>query len=114
MLVTLLSGSAPNGLNALSSKWKLEFSDTFLENYLGKSSEDQHRVEDALTTLAASDWPNRLGEVKDLPPAYGGRVIVYDISRSSRLSYNVLFDDKTISCVRVCNHQTVQGRKVRD
>ncbi len=110
----LLSGSTSNAPVAPSSKWKVELTETFRENYLSKNTEDQRRVDDAVATLAASDWPNRLGEIKDLPASLGGRVCVYDISRSSRLSYNVFFPTKTIQCVRVCNHQTVQGRKVRD
>jgi len=112
--VTLLSGSVPNALNIASSKWKLEFTPTFLENYLGKNDEDQRRVDNAVATLAASDFPNRLGEMKNLREVFGGRVCVYDISRSSRLSYNVFFAAKTIQYVRVCDHQTVYGRKVRD
>jgi hypothetical protein len=112
--VTLLSGFIPNALNIPSSKWTLEFTPTFLENYLGKGAEDQRRVDDAVRTLAASNWPNRLGEIKELPLAFGGRVCVYDISRSSRLSYNVFFQTKTIQYVRVCDHQTVYGRKVGD
>jgi hypothetical protein len=103
----LLSGFTAT---AASDQWTLEFTQTFIDNYNSKDSENQHRVDEALSVLAGSKWPNKLGQIKELPAAFGGRVCVYDISRSSRLSYNVFFETKTIQCVRVCDHKTVQGK----
>lgn len=99
--------------SAASNKWKLEFTDTFVDNYNSKDLEGQRRVDEALSVLVTSERPHKLGQIKDLPVAFGGRVCVYDISKSSRLSYNVLFATRIIQCVRVCDHKTVQGKDFR-
>jgi hypothetical protein len=104
MFVRLLSGSTAD---APSNQWKFEATPTFDNGYNSKSAEDQHRVDEALLVLAESRFPNRLGEIKDTPD---GHVCVYDITRSSRLSYNVSFPTRTIQLVRVCDHKTVYGK----
>ena len=108
--VMLLSGFTSSAASAPSNEWKLEFTPTFIDNYNSKDPENQHRVDQALLVLATSKWPHKLGHIKELPTAFGGKVCVYDISKSSRLSYNVFFAAKTIQCVRVCDHKTVQGK----
>jgi len=104
MFVRLLSGST---VDAPSNQWKFKATSTFDNGYSSKSVEDQHRVDEALLVLSESSFPNRLGEIKNTPD---GRVCVYDISRSSRLSYDVSFLTQTIQLIRVCDHKTVYGK----
>jgi hypothetical protein len=104
MFVRQLSGYTAN---VSSNSWRFDATPTFDNGYNSKDVENQGRVDEALEVLAESRFPNRLGTIKNIPD---GRVCVYKISKSSRLSYNVSFATKTIQLIRVCDHKTVYGK----
>lgn len=99
-----LSGSIAN---AKDSTWEFDWTPTFDYGYAAKDLENQRRIDDALTILAASKFPHRLAEIKNTPD---GRVCIYDIGLKYRMSYRVLFPNRTIQLIRVCDHKTVYGK----
>lgn len=100
----LLSGFTANAKN---DSWAFDATPTFKNGYDAKDSENQHRVDEALSMLGKSKFPNRLGEIKSTPD---GRVCVYDIGLKYRMSYRVSFPNRTIQLIRVCDHKTVYGK----
>lgn len=96
--------------NANDDLWEVIPASTFDYGYSRKDAENQHRVDELLLTLAASEFPHRLGEIKLTPD---GRVCVCDIGLKYRMSYRVDFKKKIIELIRVCDHKVVQGKDFR-
>ena len=64
------------------------------------SSNLQTKVDSALTELAKSENPTKLGEYKASIEAYA-----YVLDKSNRILYNVRFDDNIIELLRVGDHK---------
>jgi len=59
----------------------------------------------ALDQIAMSEDPARLGAYKA-----NLRVFPYEIGRRCRIIYSVLYREKTVELLRVCDHKSVYGR----
>ena len=80
--------------------WILERTKKFIKQYKLLSSDLQTKVDLALSELAKSGNPTKLGEYKPSLRAYA-----YDLDKSNRILYNVRFGDNIIELLRVGDHK---------
>lgn len=64
----------------------------------------QSKVKQALTELASSDNPLKLGTYKKHLKSFA-----YDLDSSNRILYNVRFPDNIIELIRVGDHKETYG-----
>lgn len=84
--------------------WQFEYQNKFIKQYKKLNSALQETVKKALTEMANSDNPLKLGNYKKHLKAFA-----YDLDSSNRILYNVRFPDNMIELIRVGNHKQVYG-----
>ena len=85
--------------------WKPSKSSKFKKQYDSLSSETQKKIDDAIRQLLESENPMSFGVYKtDIG------LFAYELGRSERILYNVLWDLHYIDFVRVGSHKQVYGR----
>jgi mRNA-degrading endonuclease RelE of RelBE toxin-antitoxin system len=84
--------------------WQFEYAPKFIRQYKKLSGVLQSMVKLALTHLAHSDNPLKLGTYKKHLKAFA-----YDLDKSNRILYNVRFPDNIIELLRVGDHKETYG-----
>ena len=85
--------------------WQIEITPTFKALYSRKDSILKARTDRKIETLQQSENPLHLGSKKKSLGFYA-----LDISRSHRIAYDVEFNRRIISLLKVCSHKQVYGK----
>ncbi len=87
--------------------WFIERTKLFQNSYKKLSSELQKKTDNAIITLAKSEYPTKVGIPKK--GKYKG-YFAYEINRSYRLIYKVINPQQIILLVVVGDHKSVYGK----
>jgi mRNA-degrading endonuclease RelE of RelBE toxin-antitoxin system len=77
----------------------------FKRQYKLLGSERQKRVDNAIRDLVVSVTPADCGDYKKSLKTYA-----YELSKGDRIIYDINYETKIITLLRVCDHKSAYGR----